>query len=83
MRRGIVERTNRPPGGCFGQSTYKPRVCIFIICIPSPRGHATVTPVGLNHTSGVPNPGDLCENTWPSISKGWAHSLVKHWRIKL
>jgi len=46
-------------------------------------GHATVTPVGLDHTSGVPNPGDLGKNTWSSISKGWAHFLVKHLRIKL
>jgi len=40
-------------------------------------GHATVTPVGLNHTSGVPNPGDLGKNTWSSIPKGWAHFPVK------
>jgi len=35
------------------------------------------------HTSGVPGPGDLGENTWSSIYKGRARFLVKHLRAKL
>ena len=40
--------------------------------------HTTVTPVGPNHTSGVPNPGRLSENTRSSISAGWARLFRKH-----
>ena len=39
-------------------------------CGSAPGGRATVTPVGLDHTSGVPDPGNFGQNTWSLDSAG-------------
>ena len=81
MRENEVVRAERLSAECL---------TLEIHCHLTPGGarqrtgrHATVPPVGPNHTSGVPNPGDFGEIAGPLFPQGWAHSLVKYLHTKL